>query len=193
MSAKENYPLWAAAQVLTAVRLLLIIPFFYCELTYNYTAVLIVLLAAAATDILDGILARRSGVHRLFGKAFDFAADFAFILAVAIYFQFTGYFIGYFFIAPLAAGITYILLCIRRKGFVRTRLGRWNGTIAFGGIIALAGYRAIVPEFSPAVWQWFSLFLAGWFLVSAIECISAHVTPANDKTLDKSVGCDKIE
>lgn len=160
---------------------------------HDYTAVFLVLLAAAATDIFDGILARRSGVHRFFGKAFDFAADFTFIMAIGVLYQRMGYFVGYFFAAPLAAGVSYILLCIRMKGFVRTRLGRWNGTIAFGGIIVLSGLRALIPGLSPAAWQWFSLFLAVWFLASAIEANITRKNTPNKKMLDKSDGHDKIK
>ena len=163
-------------------------PFFYFEVTRAYTAVFLVLLAVAATDILDGILARSSGIHRFFGKAFDFAADFTFIMAIGVLYQYMGYFIGYFFVTPLAAGISYIVLCVRMKGFVRTRLGRWNGPIAFGGIIVLSGLRALFPGLSPAAWQWFSLFLALWFLASAVEANITRETSPNKKTLTKSGG-----
>ena len=186
-------PLWALAQGITSLRIFAIPLVIYFELRADYPAVLITVAAAVLSDILDGAIARRSGITRLFGKMFDYAADFLFVLALVIYYSLDGHFIPCVWTTPLAAGVSYLVLCVRRKEFARTRLGRWNGTLALGGILVLAGIRVFYPALPPAVWQWVSVVLSAWFLAAAVENIAASRKNPNKKTLDNPAGYDKIE
>src|SRR5438128_4643242 len=66
------------ANALTALRVLLALPFaFLMTWTDRWSAALagVVLAAAIATDLLDGLVARRHGTDTSVGGVFDHAAD----------------------------------------------------------------------------------------------------------------------
>ena len=67
---------------LTTLRLLLAILFFWIPFAYQLTVVLI----AAATDLLDGALARRWKVESEYGRVLDPIADRAFVGVMAVTF-----------------------------------------------------------------------------------------------------------
>jgi cardiolipin synthase len=61
--------------VITVVRVLLVIPTAFCLLTGRYVEALALMAAAGASDAVDGWLARRLGVVSQFGAALDPLAD----------------------------------------------------------------------------------------------------------------------
>ena len=58
------------AQLLTGVRLLLVVPFFFWMLREDAAAPAAIAIGVAiVTDLLDGIAARRAGIERAYGVA----------------------------------------------------------------------------------------------------------------------------
>lgn len=68
-------PLAALPNVLSGMRILLVLPFAWCVLEGNFVAALWLFVVAALTDGLDGWLARRFGWQSQLGGLLDPAAD----------------------------------------------------------------------------------------------------------------------
>lgn len=125
------------ANGLTAVRLLLAIPFGLLMAQADRRAAALAALAfamAVATDLIDGPLARRSGTASPFGGAFDHATDFVFvvsglaggaargvlpwILPAIVVVAFTQYVVDSYWLH-------------RQRGLRGSKLGRYNGILYF--------------------------------------------------------------
>lgn len=150
------------ANALTAVRLLLVLPFAFLmtkgETRYAVFS-LIVIVVALATDFLDGPVARRTGTVSALGGTFDHTSDFLFvscglfacayrgavpwILPALITAAFAQYFIDSYWIH-------------RHGGLRRSRLGRYNGILYFVplcvDIVIRLGLRFLHPLLTLLVW-----------------------------------------
>lgn len=139
------------ANALTAVRLLLMLPMTAALARPDLLApgvVAVVLVAAIATDYLDGPIARSTGTASAKGQLFDHSADCLFV---------TGGLAG----AAIAGAVTPILPVLvpiafgqyvvdsyvwhRQRQLRASVLGRWNGILYFVPIVLVAAARLPFP------------------------------------------------
>jgi phosphatidylglycerophosphate synthase len=125
------------ANLLTAIRFLLIAPFavfMYRGDERSALIALVIWVAALITDLLDGPIARRQGTVTSLSGAFDHTSDFLLVTSA----MFAGAFRGAFpWILPAlitAAFLQYVLdsYWIHRERKLRgSKLGRYNGMLYF--------------------------------------------------------------
>lgn len=150
------------ANALTAVRVLLAVPFalFMAHSDARSAALAgLVLAAAIATDVLDGVLARRRGTTSAAGTVFDHAADCVFVTAGLAAGVVRGVFPA---ILPLLVAIAFAQYIGdsywgHRGGALRgSGLGRWNGILYFaplvGDVLVRSGLRALEPVVTVVAW-----------------------------------------
>lgn len=150
------------ANALTAVRLLLVLPFaFFMARGDRGSAIvaLVVWVVALITDFLDGPIARRRGTVTAFSGTFDHTTDFLFVTSGL----FAGAVRGAFpWILPsliTAAFAQYFIdsYWIHRHAKLRgSKLGRYNGILYFVpacmDILIRMGLRFLEPLLSILVW-----------------------------------------
>jgi CDP-diacylglycerol---glycerol-3-phosphate 3-phosphatidyltransferase len=151
------------ANALTAVRLLLVVPFaFFMARGDVRSAVfaLVVWVAALVTDFLDGPIARRKSAVTALSGTFDHTSDFLFVTSGI----FAGAFRGAFpWILPAlitAAFAQYVIdsYWIHRQTKLRgSKLGRYNGTLYFVppcmDILIRLGVHFLQPLLTILVWM----------------------------------------
>jgi cardiolipin synthase len=71
----ETPRIWTAANVITTLRILMILPFVWFVREGRFGAALVIFLIASVTDFLDGYLARRFQQYSTIGRFLDPAAD----------------------------------------------------------------------------------------------------------------------
>jgi CDP-diacylglycerol--glycerol-3-phosphate 3-phosphatidyltransferase len=150
------------AHALTAVRLLLIVPFalLMARGGTRYAAMAALMLAVAiATDLLDGPLARRRGTVSAAGGTFDHTADFLFVASGLAAGASRGAFPWILPVLVAAAFIQYVAdsYWLHRGRTLRTsRLGRYNGILYFaplgGDILIRLGLTFLQPLLTLLVW-----------------------------------------
>ncbi len=151
------------AHALTAVRLLLVVPFalLMARGDARHAAFAAVMLAAAiVTDLLDGLIARRRGTASAAGGAFDHTADFLFVTGGLVAGATRGAFPWVLPILVTAAFAQYVIdsYYVHRHRTLRTsRLGRYNGILYFaplaGEILVRMGFHALQPLLTALVWM----------------------------------------
>jgi phosphatidylglycerophosphate synthase len=150
------------ANALTAVRLLLVIPFAFFMAGGDLRHAVFALCAwavALATDFLDGALARRSGTLSAFGGAFDHTSDFLFVTCGLFAGALRGAFPWILPILITAAFAQYFIdsYWIQRHARLRgSKLGRINGILYFAplcmDILIRMGMRFLHPLLTLLVW-----------------------------------------
>ena len=139
------------ANLLTSLRLLLAFPAaaaFAVESLLPPPALAGILLAAIASDYVDGKVARSRGTASASGQLFDHATDCAFVTACL-----TGAALAGdvpWLLPPLiaAAFLQYVFdsyYLQRRKSLRMSFLGRWNGIFYFAPLVLIAAARLIDP------------------------------------------------
>jgi phosphatidylglycerophosphate synthase len=133
-------------------------------------AAIAIVAAAAATDYIDGRIARRMGAASTAGRWLDSAADVVFVLSVLGCFTAAGAIPVYI---PVLIGISFgqyaidSILIAPGRGPIRSRLGHYGGVINYAIAIALAAaprgstMRAIIGAAMPIV--------AGFYLAAIAE------------------------
>jgi CDP-diacylglycerol---glycerol-3-phosphate 3-phosphatidyltransferase len=150
------------ANALTAVRLLLVIPFaFFMTKGDLRSAIfaLIVWAVALATDFLDGPIARRRGTVTAWSGTFDHTTDFLFVTSGLFAGAFRGVFPWILPILIVAAFAQYVIdsYWIHRHAKLRgSKLGRYNGMLYFVPtcmeIVIRLGARWLQPLLTILVW-----------------------------------------
>jgi len=150
------------ANALTAVRLLLVVPFVFFMARGDVRSAAFALVAwvvALATDFLDGPIARRRDTVSALSGTFDHTTDFLFVTSG----MFAGAFRGAFpWILPVcitAAFAQYVIdsYWIHRQTKLRgSKLGRYNGMLYFVPplieILIRMGVRFLQPVLTILVW-----------------------------------------
>lgn len=145
------------ANALTAVRVLLTLPFAYLMTRADaWSAGLagLVLAAAIATDLLDGPVARGRGTATAASGVFDHAADCLFVTIGLAAGAVRGAFPWIFPVLVAAAFAQYTLdsfLGHRRRALRASALGRWNGMLYFAPLVGDVLVRVGLPPLRPAV------------------------------------------
>lgn len=157
------------ANMLTLARMALVVPFVFAFLAnapWNMTAALAIFVIAAATDFLDGWIARARGEVSALGAALDPIADKLIVAAAFILLVRNGVVSGAGVIAVIVIILREILvsglreaLGERKRELAVTRLAKWKTAVqivAAGLLLAaapagLAG-DALRPAASAALW-----------------------------------------
>ena len=148
---------------LTAVRLLLVVPFAFFMAngdSRHAVVALLVLVVALATDFLDGPIARRTGTVSAVGRTFDHTCDFLFVTCG----MFAGALRGAFpWILPIlitAAFAQYVIDShwVHGQSSLRpSQLGRYNGILYFVplclDILTRLGMHFLHPLLTLLVWM----------------------------------------
>ena len=135
------------ANLLTGLRLLLVFPAAVAlavESLLPPLALACILLAAIASDYLDGRVARARGTASASGQLFDHATDCLFVTACLAGAAMAG--LTTWLLPPLvaAAFLQYVLdsrYLHRRKSLRMSFLGRWNGILYFVPPLVIAAAR----------------------------------------------------
>lgn len=151
-----------AANALTALRLLLVVPFCYLRTRgdpHAATLAAFIIAAAILTDLVDGPIARRTGTVSSFGGTLDHLSDFLFVT-------------GGLFATAVRGAVTWLLPSLITAAFVQyvvdsywvhrqralrgSRLGRYNGILYFvplcGDILICLGWDFLHPFLTFIVW-----------------------------------------
>ena len=150
------------ANALTAIRLLLVVPFaFYMARENEHSAIfaLVAWVVAVITDFLDGPIARRRGTVTARSGTFDHASDFLFVTSGLFAGAFRGAFPWILPILVTAAFTQYVIdsYWIHRRARLRgSKLGRYNGMLYFVpscmDILIRMGLHFLVPWLTILVW-----------------------------------------
>jgi len=150
------------ANALTAIRLLLALPFALLMASggAREAAIAGLLLAAAiATDLLDGAVARRRGTVTSAGGAFDHAVDFIFVVGGLAGGAGRGAFPWILPVLVTAAFLQYVVDSYwvdGRRALRPSRLGRYNGILYFaplgGDILVRVGLGLLRPLVTAVAW-----------------------------------------
>src|SRR5579864_9779802 len=150
------------ANALTAVRLLLVVPFaFFMTKGDVRSAIfaLIIWVVALATDFLDGLIARRRGTVTALSGTFDHTTDFLFVTSGLFAGAFRGVFPWILPVLIVAAFSQYVIdsYWIHRQAKLRgSKLGRYNGMLYFVPtcmeIVIRLGLRFLQPALTVLVW-----------------------------------------
>jgi phosphatidylglycerophosphate synthase len=150
------------ATALTAARLLLAAPFAFLVLREDPRSAILgalVLAVAIATDVLDGVLARRLGTGSALADLFDHSADCVFVTTGLAAMAARG---AITWMLPLLVAVAFVQYVAdsywaHRAGRLRmSALGRWNGILYFaplaGHVVAGAGVVALWPVVTALAW-----------------------------------------
>lgn len=150
------------ANALTAVRLFLVLPFAFFMARGDTRSALFALIAwvmAVITDLLDGPVARRTGMVTAAGGAFDHASDFLFVTSGLLAGALRGAFPWILPALIMAAFAQYVIdsYWIHRQTKLRgSKLGRYNGILYFVpsimDILIRMGFRLLAPLLTILVW-----------------------------------------
>jgi phosphatidylglycerophosphate synthase len=150
------------ANALTALRLLLILPFAFFMANggqRNAFFGAIVIMIAIATDLLDGPVARWRGTVTPLSGTFDHTVDFFFFVSG----RFSGAWRGVFpWSLPILVTAAFAQYFIdshwgrRQTGLRRSKLGRYNGILYFvppcGDFLIRLGLHFLKPVLALVVW-----------------------------------------
>lgn len=150
------------ANALTALRLLLVVPFAFFMTKGDVRSAafaLVVWVVALITDFLDGPIARRRGTVTALSGTFDHTTDFLFVTSGLFAGAFRGVFPWILPILIVAAFSQYVIdsYWIHRHAKLRgSKLGRYNGMLYFVPtcieIIIRLGVRWLQPLLTILVW-----------------------------------------
>jgi cardiolipin synthase len=141
----DKYRVWTPANLLTAFRILLTLPFLYLVREGRFGTALLVFFTASLTDFLDGYVARRFNQQSPLGRFLDPLADklltTATYVVMAIPHQGFPSIPLWLAVAVVArdvvilVGSLFVYLVTRYKGFKPTLLGKVNTFVELGLIV----------------------------------------------------------
>ncbi len=150
------------ANLLTAARLFLIVPFVFLMTRADGSSAAIggiIFVLAILSDVVDGPVARRQGTLTERGRAADHTADFLFVTCGLIAGAARGVFPWILPILIVAAFAQYVVdsyRLYRQRRLRMSQLGRWNGVLYFvplgGDILILLGLSFLEPLLLPVCW-----------------------------------------
>ena len=150
------------ANILTAVRLLLVLPFAFFMARGDVRSAEFAALAMAgaiATDVLDGPVARRRGTVSAVSGTFDHTSDFLFVTCGLFAGAFRGAFPWILPVLITAAFAQYFIDSYwvhRQRALRKSQLGRYNGILYFVplciDIFIRMGAHVLYPLLTLLVW-----------------------------------------
>jgi phosphatidylglycerophosphate synthase len=172
------------ANLLTAIRLLLVLPvaWAFADPDLLPALVLCLLLAIAIiTDYFDGIVARATNSASARGQLFDHATDFLFVscgLAGAAMMALIPALLPLLIVIAFSQYVLDSYYLFRQKALRMSFLGRWNGVFYFLPLcaIALARLELFAPMeglLLPVIW-WLGILLIVSTIASIIDRALGH-------------------
>lgn len=165
------------ANLLTAIRLLLIIPvawgFAVADLLSGLVLLCLILLAII-TDYFDGIVARSTNTASARGQLFDHGTDFLFVTCGLASCAYAGLVNPYLPALIAVAFAQYVLdshFLYRQKDLRMSFLGRWNGIFYFAPLLIIAASRLGLGLDFTDVLEQIAVIVAWLLLASTIASI----------------------
>ena len=152
------------ANLLTTLRLLLAIPVAWSITDPQFIGpwlLLLLLVLAIASDLLDGRVARKRNTASTQGQLFDHATDFLFVvsgLAAAAYTQLVPVLLPVLIAVAFSQYVLDSRFLFKQKHLRLSFLGRWNGILYFVPIVLIALSRL---EFMAQLEQALLLLISG--------------------------------
>ena len=150
------------ANTLTILRFLLLFPFAFLmarEDALSAALAGIIMVAAIATDLLDGAIARHRGTESAAGRVSDHTTDFLFVTSGLVAGARRGVFPWILPLVIAAAFAQYVIdsyLLHQQRELRMSRLGRYNGILYFvplcADILIRMGLGFLQPLLAPVVW-----------------------------------------
>ena len=165
------------ANLLTAIRLLLIIPVTWSladPLIIQGQVLLLLIFVAIATDYFDGIVARATQTASEKGQLFDHGTDFLFVTSGLAGCAYAGLINPVLPWVIVLAFTQYVLdsYCLHHQRDLRMSfLGRWNGIFYFAPLIIIACSRLGLGRDVSDVLEHLAALVAWILLVSTILSI----------------------
>ncbi len=167
------------ANSLTGLRLVLVIPVawgFAHPDTWPAWWLLALLLIAIATDMIDGVVARRSGTASPAGQLFDHGTDCLFVTAALAGAAYAG---SVPWLLPLLVALAFGQYVVdsrylhQERRLLGSLIGRWNGIFYFLPLLIMAAGRlemltAAAPTLAVAAY-WLAWMLVASTLISMID------------------------
>ena len=135
------------ANLLTALRLLLAVPVVWSIIDPQFIRpwlLLLLLVIAIASDLLDGLVARKFNTASTQGQLFDHMTDFLFVvsgLTAAAYANLLHPLLPILIAVAFAQYVLDSRFLFKQKHLRLSSLGRWNGVLYFVPIVAIAVSR----------------------------------------------------
>lgn len=170
------------ANILTAVRLLLVIPValaFAWDEFLTPVVLIGLIIVAILSDYFDGIVARRTNAASATGQLFDHATDFVFVTAclAGVAYADQGPVILPVLIA--VAFSQYVLdsyFLYREKQLRMSFLGRWNGVFYFVPLVLIALSRS-------ELWSGFGMMLSHAALYLSYGLVATTIASIIDRAI----------
>ena len=149
------------ANLLTSIRLLLILPVAWAMAEREFLAdwlLALCLVIAIVTDYYDGIVARAQGTASARGQIFDHTTDFLFVtsgLAGAAYAGIVPWFLPILIVIAFSQYVLDSHFLYHLKSLRMSFLGRWNGVFYFGPLVMIT-----LARLSPESLGWYDPILS---------------------------------
>ena len=177
------------ANLFTALRLLLAVPVAWSIIDPQFIRpwlLLLLLVLAIASDLLDGIVARKLNTASAQGQLFDHATDFLFVvsgLAAAAYAKLLHPLLPILVAVAFSQYVLDSRFLFKQKHLHLSFLGRWNGILYFVPIVLIAVSRMeFIAQREPVLLLLISMFGYGLILstlASIVDRAFAAITKSN--------------
>jgi len=176
------------ANLLTTLRLLLLVPVTWSivdPLFIRPWLLLLLIILAIASDVLDGIVARKLNTASAKGQLFDHSTDFLFVssgLAAAAYAQLLHPALPILIVLAFCQYILDSRYLFKQKNLRMSFLGRWNGIFYFVPLVLIALSRQeFIKQFEPALLRLISVFAYALILSTFASIIDRIISPTTGK------------
>jgi len=159
------------ANLITFLRVLLFPWLVYSELQVNHIQSLAIMLVICATDIFDGMIARKSGKSNERGKVYDITADFMVVFSIFLLWYIQKKVAIYILFLLLFCFASFILLSLLKKKMNKNKIGQYAGTVCFAGIITILFSRILYFEWVVEVQNIVYIIISIFLIMSIIENI----------------------
>lgn len=174
MTNRTQIRSWAtAANGLTLLRILAVVPLVMAIGNGQMAGALLIMGIAAATDVADGMVARRNGTATRLGAVLDPAADAVLVFAVQAQLAASGQWPLYLFAVTGASFLLFALAWAASGRASGGRAGKYVGAALMGTIILQLGCRLAAPERWNRVAPVICPLVAVYAVVSIVENIYA--------------------
>jgi phosphatidylglycerophosphate synthase len=134
-----------AANGLTLLRILLVVPLLMALGNGRMAGAMLLMAIAAATDVVDGIVARRIGTATRLGAVLDPAADAILVFAVQALLVAAGQWPVYLLAVTGASFLLFAHLWAASGRAPGGRAGKYVGAVVMGTILLQFACRLVVP------------------------------------------------
>ena len=109
-----------------------------------------IMLWIGLSDILDGLAARKFGSPAVYGAFLDAGVDFAALFTICFYYWISGSYPVFLLIGMVFSFGLFIFINLRKKIFIKSRIGKYSGAVLYFGLTIRMAARAFFPKFPAA-------------------------------------------